>query len=213
MSLREAEPAHAPDLIEPVVGFRQWRLRDDRLLSLAVDELWGESTLVARCRAGGHRRESPPVTGCSCGVYAWYEPCPRMASAATSDYVAGAVVLWGAIELHVTGMRAQYCRIVALALPLSRWGKRDRVLGMARDLDVPAVPHRELRAIARRQGAPVPDELRPPREWLSGTGPVGVVPRMVASAAGMAAGTPAPRLSGERRTDPRRPMTDKEEST
>ena len=151
------------DLIEPVIGFRQWRLADEGLLSLTADELWQTPTLQARCRLGGHPQEQSPTSHCSCGIYAWYGPCPRTASAAARDIIAGAVMLWGAIELHVDGMRAQHCWIAALALPLSRWGKRDRVRGVAELLGVPAARHRHLWAEARVYGSPVPTELKPPR--------------------------------------------------
>jgi hypothetical protein len=169
-----ADEPRAPDLIEPVVGFRQWRLGGQGLRSIVCDETWREATLVARCLAGGHPEEAAPATACSCGVHAWYELTPRTASAA-SDYVAGAVLLWGAIELHATGMRAQHCRIVALALPLSRWGKRRRVVDVAQRLGVPAVRHRDLRAVARQHGAPVATDLRPAAVWLRG-GPSGAIP-------------------------------------
>jgi hypothetical protein len=58
-------------------------------------------------------------------------------------------------------MRAQHCRIVALALPLSRWGKRDRVMDVAEHFGVPAVRHRDLTTIVAEHGAPVPTGLRP----------------------------------------------------
>jgi hypothetical protein len=93
MSPHEALPMQAPDLIEPVIGYRQWRVAEGGLVSIACDEVWREPTLDARCRVGGHPQETSPVSGCSCGVHAWYAPCPRTASAPTRDYVAGAVVL------------------------------------------------------------------------------------------------------------------------
>jgi hypothetical protein len=182
-SLSGFATAQAPDLIEPVIGFRQWRLTDDGLSSLTCDVPWPEATLVARCPSGGHAGEPPPGAGCSCGIYAWYTPSPRTASAGTHDYVAGAVVLWGALELHATGMRAERCRIVALALPLSRWGKRERLWRVARRLEVPAIPHRALWGVAREHGSVIPRDLRPPREWAAvGTGPIGVIPRLLMSA-------------------------------
>lgn len=156
----------APDLIHAVIGFRQWRMTDRGLLSITCDERWLGPTLDARCPSSNHPLELAPGSGCSCGIYAWYEPCPRTASLATRDYIAGAVVLWGAIELHAAGMRAQHCRIVAFALPVSRWGKRARALATAVYLGVPAVRHRDLTCIAREHGAPVPADLRPPRSQL-----------------------------------------------
>lgn len=168
MSIDDSLPA--PDLVRPVIGFRQWRVSDRALLSITCDERWPRPTLTARCRSNDHPREVPPASGCSCGIYAWYELCPRTASLATRDYVAGAVVLWGAIELHATGMRAQHCRVVAFALPVSRWGKHDRVLDMAGCLGIPAVRHREVRRIAREHGDPVPAGWRPPRGRSTASG-------------------------------------------
>ena len=158
----QQQPDRAPDLVAPVIGFRQWRLAADGLRSIGFEEMWRQPVVVARCLVGGHPQETPPASHCSCGIYAWYDPCPRTASAPTRNHVAGAVVLWGAIELHRSGMRAQYSRIVALALPLSRWAKHDRVVETARRFGIPAVRHRELGGLAAQHGAPVPTELRPP---------------------------------------------------
>ncbi len=161
MTTYEQKPARAPDLIVPVIGFRQWRLAAGGLRSIACDEIWREPVLVARCLVGDHPQEPSPVSACSCGIHAWYDPCPRTASAPSRDYIAGAVVLWGTIELHVSGMRAQHSRVIALALPLSRWAKHDRVVETAMRFGVPAVRHRELGAVAAQYGAPVPAGLRP----------------------------------------------------
>ncbi|HWK28960.1 MAG TPA: hypothetical protein VNS09_20530 [Solirubrobacter sp.] len=167
----------APDLIEAVIGFRQWRMEQPGvLLSLHSSEVWEHATLRARCPVG-HDHEVPGPA-CSCGIYAWYRPCPRTGSAGTRDLVAGAVALWGEIELHATGMRASHCRIVAFALPLSHGDKRRRLLETADALGVPAVPHRELRRVAARHGAAVPDQLKPRRASVEC---VGVVPRAVDS--------------------------------
>jgi hypothetical protein len=87
MSPQDSQAVGAPDLIEPVIGFRQWRMAGEGLLSIACDERWPEATLVARCVAGGnlgaHPDRAAPVSDCSCGIHAWYEPCPRTASAPT----------------------------------------------------------------------------------------------------------------------------------
>ena len=135
--------------------------------SIACDEIWRQPALTARCLVGGHPDEPAPVSACSCGIYAWYDPCPRTASAPTRHHVAGAVVMWGAIELHAGGMRARHSWVVALALPLSRWNKHERAVEMAERFGVPAVRHRELRAVAARYGAPVPVEARPPARTTS----------------------------------------------
>jgi len=153
----------APDLIEAIIGYRQWRLAGRTLTSLFNDTRWERAQLSARCHEGSHHPEVVPDHACSCGIYAYYDPCPRTASAATRDLVAGAVVMWGRVELHGTGLRAEHAQIVALELPMSLGPKRRSVLEVADDLGVVAVAHRQLRTVAREHGAPVDRSLRPPR--------------------------------------------------
>jgi hypothetical protein len=81
----------------------------------------------------------------------------------TSDLLSGAVILWGRIEIHATGMRAEHARIVGLALPLSRGRKRGAVIEAAECLGIPAVPHRQLTAVALAHGKPLQRSLRPVR--------------------------------------------------
>jgi hypothetical protein len=155
-----------PDLIEPVVGYRQWRLRDAELWSVFADARWTRGTNTAHCAApGATHAEAAPVSACTCGLYAWYRPCPRLGSAATADLVAGAVAMWGAIEVHATGMRAQHAMVVALALPLARAAKRARVADVANALGVPAVPARRLSDTALAFGLPLARGLVPRSDW------------------------------------------------
>jgi hypothetical protein len=154
--------AAAPDLIKAVIGFRQWRLRGSELWSLRCDELWSRGVRTARCLNEVQHDAPAPQNGCTCGIYAWYAPPPRTASAGTSDLVAGAIAAWGRVELHAHGMRAEHAMVVALALPFSWGAKRHSVLAAARALEVPAVPARKLVAAAREHGELVPRELRPP---------------------------------------------------
>jgi hypothetical protein len=152
----------APDLIKAVIGFRQWRLRDSELWSLLTEDRWERGMQTAHCRNPERRHEIAPQNGCTCGFYAWYSPPPRGASAATADLVSGAVALWGQVELHAHGMRAQHAMIVALALPFSRGSKRRRLLAAAEELEVPAVPARKLKAAALEHGELIPKAMRPP---------------------------------------------------
>jgi hypothetical protein len=151
----------APDLATAVVGFRQWRLHGSELWALRGTARWRRGVQTARCEEGAHDGPAP-AKGCSCGIYALYGPTPRGASAATPDLVAGAVTLWGQIELHAHGMRAQHAMVVALALPFSRGDKRRWVLAAADALEVPAVPARALKASALQHGAMIPRRMRPP---------------------------------------------------
>jgi len=150
----------APDLIVPLVGFRQWRLASGGLASVYDGAPWPDGCLSARCDRG-HSPEQAPANECSCGVYAYYDPCPRTASAGTADLIGGAVVVWGRIEAHMYGMRGRHARIVALELPLTRGRKRRAVIETAESLGVPAVPHRMLKAVALEHGEVLAPALRP----------------------------------------------------
>ncbi|MGA2009836.1 MAG: recombinase family protein [Solirubrobacteraceae bacterium] len=161
---RLAEIEIAPDLIAPIVGFRHWRLLDGALVSMFTRTPWTAAQMTARCAHGDHDPARTPSPGCTCGVYAYYEPCPRTASALTGDLVGGAVVVWGRVEAHATGVRAEHARVIALDLPRIRRGKRQAVAEIAARLGVPAVPHRGLRSAALDHGAPLPLSLRPPRQ-------------------------------------------------
>ncbi len=160
MSTLEHADGRAPDLIIPLVGFRQWRLDDGVLTSVRGGPPWSAAGITAHCDLG-HSPAEVPAKDCSCGVYAYYDPCPRTASAATSDLIGGAVVLWGRIEAHMYGMRGQHARIVALELPLSRARKRRAVIEAAERVGVPVVPHRSLKAVALGHGAVLRPSLRP----------------------------------------------------
>jgi hypothetical protein len=153
--------AAAPDLVTAVIGFRQWRLHGSELWSLRAMDHWRRGVQTAHCHAGTHDRPAP-ANGCTCGIYALYGPPPRGASAGTPDLVAGAVALWGQIELHAHGMRAQHAMVVALALPFSWRDKRRRILAAADALEVPAVPARQLKASALQHGELIPRRMRPP---------------------------------------------------
>ena len=85
-----------------------------------------------------------------CGIYALFAP-GRSRGRERLAIVRGAVVLWGRIELHRRGMRAEFARIVTLALPSSQ-GHTDAVFRVARQLDVEAVRARDLPLAAQAYG-------------------------------------------------------------
>lgn len=161
----------APDLIEPIVAFRSWRVVDEGLRSVHLPVLWPDRDMTASCRcsespdADAPRSATPghsaPDRGCTCGIYAYYEPDLNFP---TVDYrgVAGIVTLWGSVEVHEQGMRAERARVEALAL-YSRWSTRqlDAVREIARDLGVDLVDLDEIVEAARRYGRPVAPELVP----------------------------------------------------
>jgi len=152
----------APDLVRAVIGYRLWRLDDDALWSPYVDERWDRGVHTAVCQSERDAHPEPaPGHDCTCGVHAWYEPCPTLSWAATRHLVAGAVALWGALELHPYGMRGEHAMIVALVVPPWHGTKPRRIVEVANHLEVAAVPARRLEAEAMRHGAPVPPGMAP----------------------------------------------------
>jgi hypothetical protein len=159
MSAGVLQRAHAPDLVEPVIGYRHWRIDDGALWSPFAAYRWVRGVNVARCTLDAGHPELPGHA-CTCGLHAWYRPCPRLGYA-TPDLVGGAVAMWGDIEVHPTGVRAQYATVVALVLPLSRTSKRRRLMDIADALEVDLVPARQLTAVAAHHGLPLGAGLLP----------------------------------------------------
>jgi hypothetical protein len=167
----ESPDFQTPDLIEPVVAFRSWRIVDGSLRSVYLPVFWTEREARATCMsdespdAGAPRSAAPghsaPDRGCTCGIYAYYEPDMNFP---TVDYrgVIGIVSLWGTIELHEDGMRGEHARVEALAL-YSRWTTRqiDAARGVAADLGVDLVDLDDIEGAARRYGRHITRELVP----------------------------------------------------
>ncbi len=146
----------APDLIGAVIGFRQFAVRDGELWSVLAPYRWTPGAHTAVCLAKVSHDEPVPAKHCTCGFYVRYTPPPRGASLTTPDLVAGGMAVWGRIELHAHGMRAEHAAVVALALPFSYGRKRRDLLLAAESLAVPAVPARRLVAAATKHGEMIP---------------------------------------------------------
>ena len=162
----------APDLIEPVVGFRKWRLDDEHLSSPYVRVYWRERVMHARChrhsfvsalfeqRALDEEHDAPHPL-CNCGIYAYYQPRGRP-RAIYVRLVWGIVTLWGQIEAHRHGMRAQHARVEALASS-PEWPRSHQraVQRIAADLGIDLVHHADLELAAGEYGGRLPETLVP----------------------------------------------------
>jgi len=144
----------APDLIDPVVAFRNWRIVDGRLRSVYEPVFWLDPMQRADCRAE-HRHHPPheaPASGCTCGFYASHEPDYEFP---TIDYrgVSGIVTAWGNIEVHADGIRAEWVQVEALSI-YERWTRRqtDAVRAVAEDLGSDVIDLYDLEAAAARYG-------------------------------------------------------------
>jgi hypothetical protein len=171
-TIASPEPGHgdAPDLIEPVVGFRNWRIlrtgpARGELSSPYFAVTWSERLMRAECRrwrtteALLETQHAAPQPGCGCGIRAYHAPTGEF-SKVDHRGVSGIVTVWGRIEIGADEMRAELARVEALAV-YSRWSRRQRdaVQEVAVNLGAELVDLRELGAAAASFGAPPPASL------------------------------------------------------
>jgi hypothetical protein len=161
----------APDLLEPVVGFRAWRIIEDRLYSPYIPVRWPERVHHARCYPAnrallfGHgwleEPHSSPHPACKCGIYAEHQPVTDRYFG-EFDWAAGIVTVWGRVEVHADGLRAEHAEVQALGIKPG-WSARraDGVRRVAAALGVPTVLESDLAAVAGELGAPIPPSLLP----------------------------------------------------
>lgn len=161
----------APDLAVPVVGFRAWRVIDERLTSPYIPVRWEGRLMHAACFPANRNlvfgqgwlgeEHASPDPRCRCGIYAYHRP-QRAPYVGEFEWVAGIVSVWGRVEVHRDGLRAEHARIEALSLqpgwPAARVKRTRR---MAERLGVDVVDHAELEETASRYGAPLPPSLVP----------------------------------------------------
>lgn len=176
--------SEAPDLIEPVVGFRSWRIFRDgpvrgELSSPQVPVTW-QRVMRAECRRFRRAEDllEPPHAApdpvCGCGICARHTPTDDF-SRVDFQGVSGIVTVWGRLDVDRHGMRAEYARVEALGLH-SPWSRRQRdaVQRVATELGVDVVDLRELGAAARGYGEALPVSL------LGGKRPKGIRERFAA---------------------------------
>ena len=150
----------APDLVEPVTAFRAWRIIDDRLLSPYIPCRWDGPVMHAVCYPANRSLtfargwlaapHASPHPECKCGIYAYHRPGAQQYFGEW-EWVEGIVTVWGRIEAHADGLRAEHARVEALA------GRPE----IARRLGVDVVARENLPTAAARYGAPLPPGLLP----------------------------------------------------
>ena len=164
----------APDLVEPVVGFRKWRIVRDHITSPYIPLRWDKPVVQARCFPANRsllfgegwldEPHSAPHPCCKCGVYAWHR-LPPAGVVPDPDRALGVVVLWGHVEVHEDGMRGEHAAIKALGYSTRLGGNHRRTMeAIAARLGVELLEERSLTDAARRYGTRVPASLLPARE-------------------------------------------------
>lgn len=163
----------APDLIEPVVGFRAWRMVGGRLMSPYIPCRWEGRVMHATCWPANRTVLPHPPVGwldaphesphpeCQCGVYAYHRPGVQ-AYYGEWLWTEGVVTVWGRLEAHRDGLRAAHAQIEALAHPpRNEPERRAAAEAVAAQLEVPLVPRAGLAEEAARHGAPLPGGMLP----------------------------------------------------
>jgi hypothetical protein len=157
-----------PELsIEPVVGWRVWRLhrtpRGLELASVVFDHRWPpKEAFRARCE---HHRTEAPQAACRCGIYAAASP-KALATAlgfGGSISVVGAIGMWGRLIEHELGARAQVAYPARLRLVCGRCLAEGR--GAVEPVAVEGVD--QLEALCRRHRGPTGPTTTPASEVQS----------------------------------------------
>jgi len=161
----------APDLIRPVTAFRKWRVVRDHLTSPYIPLRWDEPVVHARCYPANRgllfgegwldEPHEAPHPRCKCGIYAWHR-LPPPGRVPDPGRAFGVIAMWGRIEVHADGMRAEHAAIKTLGFaPELGSFQRGAMERIAAALGVELVEERELPAAALRHGGPLPPGLVP----------------------------------------------------
>lgn len=96
---------------KPIKAYRVFALREGgELRSDSMDDIWRKS-MTARCKR--YRNCARPSKNCWCGLHAF----KRREMANKQGHISrviGKVALWGKVQVHGNGYRAQYMKIIAL---------------------------------------------------------------------------------------------------
>jgi hypothetical protein len=163
-----------PRLTDAIVGYRAWRVDAyGDLCALTEEWAWPTGVATAACWYEAHQAPVRDANVCGCGLYARFNPAylaeyddadVTAGFGAMMPVVMGAVAFWGRCEVHHDGVRAEHARVVALTLPAdANDDLREVFARVAARYGVPLVPRAALEFEALRWGAPVPDDLRPPK--------------------------------------------------
>jgi hypothetical protein len=152
-----------PLVVEPMVGFRTWRLEGGRLRSPhhPMPDPWPLCATHAVCAAtktGGPACRALPTVdrGCGCGLHGEYE----VTDLSEAD-VWGAVLAWGNLVLSDQGFRSEWQRPILLAAPQPGHLPPMALQGAASAYGAGVVAIGQLESAARKYGTPAPAVIVP----------------------------------------------------
>lgn len=171
--IRHAQPGSRE---EPLLGWRLWRVRGERLESWAANHAWEPGSNEAQCFAPVRRCRHSPGRGCLCGFWGLFDPLAALARGraerAERSSVLGLIQGWGEVAVHGgEGFRSSHASVVCLftdwlwdaaTMPCPerglsrRWWRLQRRLGYV-PRPVPADAWRvgAVRAAAGAYGVPI----------------------------------------------------------
>lgn len=157
--------------VEPVVGYRSWRVSDETCLlhsTIVHNCTWPtDERLEATCWETQHRHyahddvpidHDAPYEWCTCGLYSFHDVEDALDYGAHSRAVVGAVIAWGKIRVHTLGFKAQYMRPLAFIehkSKLERIERKDMLEQMVANYSLPLLPQHVLMEYAYTFGQPL----------------------------------------------------------
>lgn len=116
------------NLIEPLVGWKVWHLRDGRLWSQVYgSHVWQPmQPLHAKCCRGQFHCKQPPTAECTCGIYARND-FRQVVEFLNHGEACGAVLGWGRYVRGYDGWRAEYCYPARLLIARHSLGDLDKL--------------------------------------------------------------------------------------
>ena len=112
--------------LEPVVGWRVWRLQRVgarlALVSATRDHAWPAAGAIEATCWIDHGTAGVPQAGCRCGIYATSSPSalPQVNVISPETCVVGAIAMWGSVVEHARGARSQFAYPARLRLVCGR---------------------------------------------------------------------------------------------
>jgi hypothetical protein len=156
----------APDLTEPLVGFRGWNLDDEYLVGPFKYARWGRITQAFCDVKSWPKHKLIPDEECQCGLYSYFDSGSihrtGWMGVAYGGKIRGAVVSTGRVGLHEHGLRSQKARIVCLVeekKSVEYLGGVHEFRALASRYNVPVVGPDALEDFAYEYGTPVPDVM------------------------------------------------------
>jgi hypothetical protein len=151
-----AERRTNPDIVMPIVGFRQWRVSAGRIGPIGNGAaIWrqGPEWTQSECTSGLHMSPGPR---CHCGFNAWFRPDRIVGS--EFPMVGGIMLGKGVIEVHEQdppGFRSEYGKPLAFT-----WTKPEdeaQVRELGKSLNIPVVPFDMMETFAVEHGLVIHD--------------------------------------------------------